>query len=111
MARFSRPPSTELVWQREERQYVSASVRSKNGSAKSENRRRRRRSANVEQFELRRAAREEGPEQADAKAKPIEKLPTSIMANISINFVMKATYASKPLFISVEATEPEGEKK
>ncbi len=39
---------------------------------------------------------------ADAKAKKTEKQVTAVMANISINFVMKATYSSRPLTISVD---------
>jgi len=38
---------------------------------------------------------------ADDKAEPVEKQQISVMAHISINFVMKTTYASKPAFISV----------
>lgn len=38
---------------------------------------------------------------ADAKAAKTEKQQTAVMANISLNFVMKATYASQPLFITV----------
>jgi hypothetical protein len=34
-------------------------------------------------------------------AKPVEKRPVSVMANVSINFVMKATYSSQPLFVTV----------
>jgi hypothetical protein len=33
-------------------------------------------------------------------AKPVEKRPVSVMANVSINFVMKATYSSPPLFVT-----------
>jgi hypothetical protein len=33
------------------------------------------------------------------------------MANVSLNFVMKATYASKPLFVSVDAVASAAEKK
>jgi hypothetical protein len=39
---------------------------------------------------------------ADAKAPKVEKQQIAVMANISINFVMKATYSSRPLFITVE---------
>ena len=39
---------------------------------------------------------------ADAKASPAEKQVTAVMANISINFVMKATYSSRPLTITIE---------
>ncbi|MCA9069948.1 MAG: hypothetical protein KDA84_13540, partial [Planctomycetaceae bacterium] len=38
---------------------------------------------------------------ADAKAAKTERQQTAVMANISLNFVMKATYASKPVFITV----------
>jgi hypothetical protein len=38
----------------------------------------------------------------DPKAPPVEKQLGSVMANISINFVMKATYSSAPVFITVE---------
>ncbi|HEV8003648.1 MAG TPA: hypothetical protein VGP63_27535 [Planctomycetaceae bacterium] len=34
-------------------------------------------------------------------AKPAEKRPVSVMANVSINFVMKATYSCQPLFVTV----------
>ena len=34
-------------------------------------------------------------------AKAVEKRPVSVMANVSINFVMKATYSSQPLFVTV----------
>ena len=34
-------------------------------------------------------------------AKPVEKQQISVMANVSLNFVMKATYSSKPVFVSV----------
>ena len=40
---------------------------------------------------------------ADASAKPVESQQCCVMANVSINFVMKATYASRPLMISVDA--------
>jgi hypothetical protein len=39
---------------------------------------------------------------ADPKAARTEKQQAAVMANIAINFVMKATYASRPLFITVE---------
>lgn len=42
---------------------------------------------------------------ADKTAAPVEKQLTCVMANLSINFVMKATYASVPLWISVEKAE------
>jgi len=38
---------------------------------------------------------------AAANAKPIEKRQVSVMANISLNFVMKATYSAAPLYITV----------
>lgn len=38
----------------------------------------------------------------DANAPPAEKQLGCVMANISINFVMKATYSSPPIYISVE---------
>jgi hypothetical protein len=37
---------------------------------------------------------------ATAAAKPVERRPVSVMANVSINFVMKATYSSLPLFVT-----------
>ena len=42
---------------------------------------------------------------ADKAAPPVEKQLTCVMANLSINFVMKATYASAPLWISVDKVE------
>jgi len=39
---------------------------------------------------------------AASNAKPVQKQQVTVMANISLNFVMKATYASPPLFITVE---------
>jgi hypothetical protein len=36
-----------------------------------------------------------------ATSKPAERRPVSVMANVSINFVMKATYSSQPLFVTV----------
>ncbi len=39
---------------------------------------------------------------ADAKASKVEKQQVAVMANISLNFVMKATYSSRPLFVTVE---------
>jgi hypothetical protein len=38
----------------------------------------------------------------DPKAPPVEKQLGCVMANISINFVMKATYSSPPVYITVE---------
>jgi len=31
---------------------------------------------------------------------PLAKRPVSVMANVAINFVMKATYSSQPLFVT-----------
>lgn len=39
---------------------------------------------------------------AAANAKPVEKQQVSVMANISLNFVMKATYSAQPLFVTVK---------
>jgi len=39
---------------------------------------------------------------ADKTAPPVEKQVCSVMANFAINFVMKATYSSPPVFVSVE---------
>lgn len=39
---------------------------------------------------------------ADASAPPVEKQVGVVMANFAINFVMKATYASSPVFVTVE---------
>jgi hypothetical protein len=39
---------------------------------------------------------------AAPNAEPAEKQEVSVMANISINFVMKATYSAKPLFVTVK---------
>ena len=36
-------------------------------------------------------------------APPVDRQQVPVMANVSINFVMKATYSSKPLFISVSS--------
>ncbi|MCH7688844.1 MAG: PPC domain-containing protein [Planctomycetes bacterium] len=36
-----------------------------------------------------------------ANAKPMNKRQVSVMANISLNFVMKATYSAPPLFVTV----------
>lgn len=44
-------------------------------------------------------------------APAVEQQQICVMANVSLNFVMKATYASRPLLISIDAVEPEGEKK
>jgi hypothetical protein len=40
---------------------------------------------------------------AAANAPPVERQQCSVMANISINFVMKATYSSRPLVVTVAA--------
>lgn len=40
---------------------------------------------------------------ADVSAPPVEAQQCCVMANVSINFVMKATYASRPLRVSVVA--------
>jgi hypothetical protein len=39
---------------------------------------------------------------ADPQAPPAERQLCAVMANISINFVMKATYSSPPVFLTVE---------
>ena len=39
----------------------------------------------------------------EPKALPVEKQQIVVMANVSLNFVMKATYASKPILISIES--------
>ncbi|MBI1901536.1 MAG: PPC domain-containing protein [Planctomycetia bacterium] len=39
---------------------------------------------------------------ADDKAPPCEKQQIAVMANVSINFVMKATYAAPPVTVAVE---------
>lgn len=40
---------------------------------------------------------------AETNALPVEKQQIVVMANVSLNFVMKATYASKPILISIES--------
>jgi len=40
---------------------------------------------------------------AAANAPPVSQQQCAVMANVSINFVMKATYSSQPLLISVAA--------
>ena len=40
---------------------------------------------------------------ADAKAPPVENQQVVVMANVSLNFVMKATYASRPISITVKS--------
>ena len=47
---------------------------------------------------------------ADDKIEKIERQQVSVMANISLNFVMKATYSSLPLFITTVPKEVEPEK-
>ncbi len=39
---------------------------------------------------------------ADSSAAPVERQVTAVMANFAINFVMKATYSSPPVFVTVE---------
>ena len=39
---------------------------------------------------------------ADKTAPPVDRQVTAIMANFAINFVMKATYSSPPVFVTVE---------
>ena len=39
---------------------------------------------------------------ADKSAPPVERQVTAIMANFALNFVMKATYSSPPVFVTVE---------
>ena len=41
----------------------------------------------------------------DKDAAPVEKQLACVMANISINFVMKATYASPPIYITIEKAD------
>lgn len=38
----------------------------------------------------------------DPKAAPIEKVPISVLAHTSINFVIKMTYSSKPILLTIE---------
>jgi hypothetical protein len=47
---------------------------------------------------------------ADDKIENVERQQVSVMANISLNFVMKATYSSLPLFITTVPKEVEPEK-
>ena len=42
---------------------------------------------------------------AAAGAPPVSQQQVAVMANVSLNFVMKATYASQPLRITVEKAE------
>ena len=44
---------------------------------------------------------------ADSKASPVDRQQVSVMANVSINFVMKTTFSSKPLLISVAKSKPD----
>ncbi|HSG69947.1 MAG TPA: hypothetical protein VLA12_06000, partial [Planctomycetaceae bacterium] len=39
---------------------------------------------------------------ADEKAEPAEKQQAVVMANIALNFVMKWTYSSEPIFVTVQ---------
>lgn len=39
---------------------------------------------------------------AAANAEPVERQQIAVMANVSLNFVMKATYASRPVFVTIE---------
>jgi hypothetical protein len=39
---------------------------------------------------------------ADPKAAPIENVPVSVLANVSINFVVKVSYSSPPLLVTVQ---------
>jgi len=47
---------------------------------------------------------------ADDKIEKVDRQQVSVMANISLNFVMKATYSSLPLFITTVPKEGEPEK-
>jgi hypothetical protein len=38
----------------------------------------------------------------DPKAAPIDKVPISVLAHTSINFVVKMTYSSKPILVTIE---------
>ena len=40
---------------------------------------------------------------ADAKAPPINNQQVVVMANVSLNFVMKATYASRPISVTIKS--------
>jgi len=42
---------------------------------------------------------------AAANALPVNKQQIVVMANVSLNFVMKATYGSQPIFVSIEPNE------
>jgi hypothetical protein len=44
--------------------------------------------------------------QAAADAPPVDRQQISVMANVSINFVMKATHSAEPVWISVSRPEP-----
>lgn len=39
---------------------------------------------------------------ADAKAQPIDNVPISVLAHVSINFVVKISYSSPPILVSVK---------
>ena len=39
---------------------------------------------------------------ADAKAAPIENVPICVLAHVSINFVVKVSYASAPMLLSIK---------
>lgn len=39
--------------------------------------------------------------EADSKAKPAKPQQVAIMANISLNFVMKRTYCAEPLWVTI----------
>ena len=47
---------------------------------------------------------------AAADAPPVERQLAAVMANVSVNFVMKTTYASRPVTITVEKPAPPPEK-
>jgi hypothetical protein len=40
--------------------------------------------------------------QAAANAAPCENVPIAVMGHVSINFVVKTAYASRPILISVK---------
>jgi hypothetical protein len=46
---------------------------------------------------------------ATDKAKPVENQQISVMANVSLNFVMKATYSSAPLLVTIAPAEEPAE--
>lgn len=47
---------------------------------------------------------------ADAKAKPVERQLIPVMAHVSINFVMKMSYAAEPLWVTVAADDKQAAK-